>query len=662
MIPKNILSAKVLVAGIGLLTGFAGSAYQLKAQDNNKAAAEVYDFTRPVVLIEPLNMQRVKEIAALLPEKPKGFGNDYHDRASWEKLKASGKYKSLLKEADKLLTSEFPAWSDSAYLAYFAKGVGTSVPGKKMLQARLAWLIKLTWAECLENKGRYVPALEKTIRELIHQKSWVNPTHDYDKQNFEGRNYFVELSASSYGHNMAQALYLLDDKLSPSVKAEAMQALDKRMFSSVLRSIATNNKDNWWLTFTNNFNAVCLSGVTGAALTVLPDKMERAKFVAIAERYSKNGIAGFLPDGYCTEGIGYYNYGFGHYIVLRENIWQATNGKIDLFADPKIALIAQFLPKMEIINNVYPTIGDCHLNTKADSAIVRYLSRNFRMGLERYDQLHFEGRSAELMSAVMYVFPTSADKAPAVTAGVPVAGLHSYFDNAGILTVRPAEGSDCNMGVTMQGGNNAEHHNHNDVGSLTIVVGDEIMMGDPGSIPYTSKTFGPERYTYKTIASYGHPVPLVAGKEQRPGLEAAGKVKADYFSKDKDSLVMDISAAYDVPSLKQLTRDFVYNRTGSGMFETRDHFAFNTPESFETALITRVQWKQVSPGVIELKGKKQTLQVHIQTGNQPFTITPEVLSEGGTPYTRLAIKLNKPFASGTVSIRFTPVENHQAAL
>lgn len=649
---------KAIAAGIGCLV-LGTAPLQMQAQNSNTAT---YDFTKPVVLIEPLNMTRVKEIAALLPEKPQGFGATYHDRAAWDKLRATGKYNTVLREAKKMLADTFPAWSDSAYLAYFAKGVGTSVPGKKMLQARLAWLVKLTWAECLENKGQYIATLEKTIRELINQKSWVNPTHDFGKQNFEGRNYFVELSASSYGHNLAQALYLLDDKLSAGIRQEAMQALDKRMFGPVLRSIATNNKDNWWLTFTNNFNAVCLSGVTGAALTVIPDRMERAKFVAIAERYSKNGIAGFMPDGYCTEGIGYYNYGFGHYIVLRENIWQATKGKLELFNDPKIARIARFLPKMEIINNVYPTIGDCHLNTKADSAIVYYLNQNFGLNLKGYDQPHFEGRSAEVIDAVMYVFPTSAQLAPKAPGTDEVVGLHSYFESAGILTVRPVAGSDCRMGVTMQGGTNAEHHNHNDVGSLTIVMGNEIMMGDPGSIPYTSKTFGPERYTYKTIASYGHPVPLIAGKEQRDGLEAAGKVKTDYFSTEKDSLVMDISSAYEVPALQQLTRDFVYNRTGSGSFETRDHFAFNTPQTFETALITRVNWKEVTPGVIELQGKKEKLRVVIQTGGVPFTIGSEVLTEGGTPYTRLAIKLSKPVAAGTVSIRFTPVDNHQAAL
>jgi hypothetical protein len=656
---KDSLFGKPMIAGIGLLAVSMALHPVVQAQ---QSTAAVYDFTKPVVLIEPLNMARVKEIAAMLPEQPKGFGETYHNRAAWERLRNTGKYNTLLKAAEKLLQADFPAWSDSAYLAYFAKGTGTSVPGKKMLQARLAWLVQLTWAECLENKGRYVATLEKTIRELINQKSWVNPTHDYDKQNFEGRNYFVELSASSYGHNLAQALFLLDDKLSPAVKQEAMQALDKRMFAPVLRSIATNNKDNWWLTFTNNFNAVCLSGVTGAALTVLPDRMERAKFVAIAERYSKNGIAGFLPDGYCTEGIGYYNYGFGHYIVLRENIWQATQGKLDLFNDPKINRIARFLPKMEVINNVYSTIGDCHLNTKADSAIVRYLSRNFGMQLSRYNQARFEGRTAEIIDAVMYVFPNSADHAATTVMTDDTGGLQSYFENAGILTVRPAAGSNCRMGVTMQGGNNAEHHNHNDVGSLTIVIGNEIMMGDPGSIPYTSKTFGPERYTYKTIASYGHPVPLVAGKEQRAGLEAAGTVKQHYFSKEKDSLVMDIAAAYEVPALQQLTRDFVYNRTGSGSLEVRDHFAFKSPDHFETALITRVNWKQVAPGVIELQGKKEKMRVVISTGGHPFHITSEVLTEGGTPYTRLGIVLDQPVAAGTVQLHFTPVENYQAAL
>ena len=58
------------------------------------------------------------------------------------------------------------------------------------------------------------------------------------------------------------------------------------------------------------------AGVTGAALALLPDKEERAYFVAAAEKYNVYGIKGYADDGYCSEGVGYYNYGFRAYIPV----------------------------------------------------------------------------------------------------------------------------------------------------------------------------------------------------------------------------------------------------------------------------------------------------------------------------------------------------------
>lgn len=611
----------------------------------------VYDNSKPVVLLQPLDMQRVGQIAAMLPEKPSGFGQTYKDRKAWSRLFHSGKYTKLLKSADSSLKEPFPAWSDPDYLAYWTKG--TSVPGKNMLQKRLAWLTWYVFAECLTDQGKYTKAAENAILELCRQKSWVNPTHDYNKVNFEGKKYLVELSAVSYAHHIAQALYLLDDKIDPKVKEEAIKALRMRVFDPVLNSVATGNNENFFLTNTNNFNAVCLSGTVGAAATIIDDKTERAKFIAIAERYHKNGVHGFLPDGYCTEGLGYYNYGFGHFVLLRETIYKNTNGRIDLFADPKVKLIAEFLPKTVIIHDVFPSIGDCRPYTQPSAFILYYVNRNLGTDISDFKKTNFEGRSTDLAESILAVFPEkiSSGQVPEKSKGDK---LRSYFDQAGVLTVRPGENPDLDMGVAIKGGNNNEHHNHNDIGSFSIVVGDEVLMGDPGIIPYTSKTFGPERYTYKTIASYGHPVPLIAGKEQRPGAEAKANIISTSFTEGQDKLLMDIASAYPVKELKKLEREFVYSRNAKGSLTVTDHFSFSNGQSYETALITRGYWKQINAREIEITGKKDKLLVTIASKNG-FEIKSEVLSEGGKPYTRLAIRLLKPLEEGTISMIFKPV-------
>ena len=617
-----------------------------------KTALPEADYTQAVAAIGPLDMKRVSEISALLPDKPAGFGLPYTNRAAWDKLRESGQYAGLLQKAANMLQQDFPAWDNDTYMGMFTKGDSQS--GKVILHNRLNWLVVLCWAECLENKGRFVPTLEKVIQELITQKTWVYP-RNYSEESYGG---LVELSTSSYAHNLAQALYLLDDKLRPQTRSALVAALYKRAFNPVLATLEGKNNYHSWLKSTNNWNAVCLSGITGAALTAIPDKGERAKFVALAEKYIQNFLAGFHNDGYCTEGIGYYNYGFGRFITLRENIHQATQGRIDLFGHPKINKIASFLPNMEILPDTYPAIADCPINARPGKNIMYYTSRNLGMGLAQYDQLSLLGAASDLVADVMYVFPNTASQSlPRKKGQEPGAALRSYFDVAGILTVRPAPGSSGNLGAVLKGGKNNEHHNHNDLGSYTIAVGKEVLMGDPGIIPYTAKTFGPERYSYKTIDSYGHPVPFIARQEQRPGAEAQAKITLTQFSPERDRFEMDITSAYAVAGLRSMIRKFDYQRKGQVRLEVHDEFAFAAPQVFETALITRAKWKQVAANQVLLSGEKGKLLATIQAPKGGFTIlAEEIIEEKSIPYTRLGIRLNQPLAAGTVTVTYTEIK------
>jgi hypothetical protein len=457
--------------------------------------------------IKPIDEQRVKEIELLLPDNPAGFGDPCSKRDVWDALLKSGKYNQFLKEME---TFSFPEFSKEDYFSLSDGSASSSARGLSMMRNRAKGLAQVTWAECLENKGRFISMVEYGLRDIINQKSWVSPRSDYGFKNYNGIKYSVELTSSLYAHTIAQTLYLMGNKLNPELRKEAVDALYKRVFTPLLIKIKTQSKEreNNFLTMTNNWNHVCLSGVVGAALAIIKDKHERAIFIHIGEYYSQNGLIGFGNDGYCTEGVGYYNYGFGHYVMLRENIWQATGGKLDLFSNTKVQKIANYASNLEIINGIFPAISDSRPGSKPDASIMAYLSRNLGLGLKEYDELTFEGKTEDNRNNVMMVFPNSASmlKPGSVNRGEDQL-LRSLFDQTGVLIVRPTPGSACKLGAALKGGNNAESHNHNDVGSYTIVLGNEIMAGDPGAIPYTANIFDQKyRYTYKTIASFGHPV------------------------------------------------------------------------------------------------------------------------------------------------------------
>lgn len=602
-----------------------------------------------VMGIVPVDPVRVAEITEMLSEKPRGFGDPCIDRKRWSELKASGRYRKVLAEADRVSVEGLPVWDEALYMGFFTKGDSQS--GKDMQSGRMRAFVQLVWAECIDNRGKYMPAIEKALKELIMQKTWVHP-RNFSQRNFGG---LVELSTASYVQNIAEAVYLLGDKLDSSLREQAIRALYQRAFKPLLKTIATGNHDHGWLTGTNNWNAVCLSGVVGAALTVIADKRERATFIAIGERYIHNFVSGFPRDGYCTEGLSYFNYGFGRYITLREIVLQATAGKLDLFDEnPIIEKNAWFLPNMEIINGIYPAIGDCKQYAEPSISILSYMSRNLGMGLSKYEGVNLEGRTNDLQADLMSVFPNSGTSGRPTEHHEAVNKLRGYFDVAGVLTVRPREAHSHSMGATLKGGNNAEHHNHNDLGSFTLVVGDEILVGDPGSIPYTAKTFSPQRYEYKTLGSYGHPVPLVAGTEQHAGADARAEVMKADFSAGEDVFLLDISSAYRVPGLQKLTREFKYFRGGSERLRVTDTFEFARPQAFESALITRCRWRKISANKLMIAGKNDSVVVTITSPGGPFVVKSEIIAEEhGEPYTRIGMRLVDAVESGRFIMEFT---------
>ncbi|MES2653083.1 MAG: heparinase II/III family protein [Bacteroidota bacterium] len=602
---------------------------------------------------KPIDEKRVQEIEAMLTDKPSGFGEPYYKRKVWDSLLKSGDYDQFLRA---MKDYSFPPFSKDDYFSLSNGSASSSNAGLTMMRKRAEGLAKVTWAECLQNEGKYTRMVEEGLRDILDQKSWVSPRSDHDFKNYNGVEYSVELTSSLYAHTIAQTLYMMGNKISPTLRKEAMDALYTRIFNPIHRKISTQNDKNDFLTADNNWNHVCLAGLVGAALTVIEDKHERAVFTYIGEYYSRNGLAGFNDDGYCVEGVTYYNYGFGHYILLRENIWQATGGKIDLFDDPKVQKIARYAPNIEIINGVYPAISDCREGATPSEEMMIYLNRSLALGITQYDTLANKGGTSNNRLNVMMAFPNSSSKSqPGKNIQKEGGNIRSLFEQTGVLVCRPLPGSPANIGVALKGGHNDESHNHNDIGSYTVVQGNQIMAGDPGVIPYASNIFDPKyRYTYKTIGSFGHPVPLVAGTQQQPGVQARSRTVRTDFTKKKDNITLDIASAYDVPGLKKLERTMDYDRTGAGSITFTDSFEYAKSEGFETAISTRSEWKQTSDNTLLLtRGNEKMLVTFSSPGNK-LLLKSEEISEGGTPYTRIGISVSKPVTEGQIIITYKP--------
>jgi len=300
-----------------------------------------------------------------------------------------------------------------------------------------------------------------------------------------------------------------------------------------------------------------------------------------------------------------------------------------------------------------------------------YLSRRLGLGLRSWEKINPVSPSGALYGSMMYSFPSSASRTPPAQAASGGPGIRSWFGDAGILISRPGPGSSSRLAVALKGGHNQEHHNHNDVGSFVVVLGDKPLLLDPGGEIYTARTFSGRRYESNVLNSFGHPVPVIAGKLQRTGRQASGSVVRQSFTDSADTLVLDISSAYDVPELKKLERKFVYSRSGNGSLSVTDEVTFSRPCDFGTALITFSQWKQLSPSslmfydatailaVHGLEARGTALRVDIKVTGAGFEIRPETIQEnlsGNKKPTRLGINLKGPVTHAVISLTITPTD------
>jgi len=598
------------------------------------------------------------EIAGMLPAKPVGLGAPASDRAAWRDLAAAPGYRGVVDRAAGLIGKPLPKQPDELYLDFSRTGNRTR--WQRVASARRSRIGLFTVAECLENRGRFVSDFQKTIAAVCSEPTWVYPAHDRSLANFKGRTIDIDLASSYVAWEMATAKHLLGDKLDAKTCKLIDANLRKRIFDPYMAMVRGKRRANWWMSTTNNWNAVCLAGVTGAALATIESRTARAEYVAAAMKYSKSFLRGFTSDGYCSEGLGYWSYGFGNYVQLAETIWQATGGQIDMMEADNVKAPAMFPWRIEIMNGVSPAFADCSVGTRAPRDMVQFLSRRYALGADPADDKDMIGFKGRLPESMIFSFPSSISAVDKGKASVGP-GVRTWFDKAGVLICRPAPESKCLIGVALKGGHNAEHHNHNDVGSYVVVAGEAQVLVDPGAEVYTSRTFSSKRYDSGVLNSLGHPVPRIDGRLQRSGRRSKGLVVKTNFTDDADTLVLDIRSAYgkQIPQMTKLIRTFVFSRKGAGSLTVSDTAEFSKPTSFETALITLGKWSRAGSDAVIVSDGGRKLRVEIDAGPATFDIEAQQIKEDvrtKTLPTRIGIALKGPVTKTTVTLRITPVK------
>jgi hypothetical protein len=608
---------------------------------------------------------RVAAVAAMLRPGTFHLGRPGTDRAAWEPIRDHDVGRQILLAARATLTPQpLPRLSDEIYLSCLRDH---SPAAFNLVAPEVrARMCLLPVAECLEPTGAYLDVIEHDIAHTLRLRSWTHPNNDNGRQTFDGDTIFNDLASLHTASLLVAADFLLGDRLLSETRRAIRQQVQRRTLDPFRQRIESGQDVYWWVTVTHNWNSVCLLHTVACALALQEEAHDRAWFVALAEDLIRFSEKGFTDSGFYTEGVGYWSYGFGCYTILAEIVRSVTGGTVDWLSRERVQRVASFGSRMEVQQGVFPSFADCRRDLVLPNWLVHWMNNRDDPG----DRPRVTDIAVDPLGGLVFGSSLTAllvlfhqQDVRQVYARRQQPGLRDWFADVQFLICRPHQAAQVQLASTFKGGNNGVNHNHNDLGTFTVLVDDCELLTDPGAEVYTERTFSRQRYESDLLNSYGHPVPVVAGQLQVPdkqeytvgvGQDVSTTVLETHFGTDEDRVVMDLRGAYRVATLQKLIRTFTHSRAGDGVIEVVDEVAFAQPEAFATALITYAAWRERADGSLRIGDDGAAIDVRVTSATAELVFEHCRIEESSTPM-RLSWRLLNPALSATVQITVTPV-------
>ncbi|GAA3650110.1 hypothetical protein [Flavivirga jejuensis] len=598
--------------------------------------------------------KQIKMLKKVMPQEAYQPAPKISDRTYWHAIAITPSGKAYLKEALSMINEkpEVPI-SDEIYRRANKEGNrGIYKPRYYRTMKRLEHFIL---AECLENKGQFVLQINTYLQAIMDMKSWLHPNHDDNKNGtLEGRRVTIDLGARKFGGVLALAESLLGDSISEAMRNKIKKQLQWRITDSYLKSCKISDKNNKWIKSTSNWNSVCTSGTVLVTITNSKSPEERLAAVGSAINSMAYYLSGFGADGYCSEGLGYWGYGFNHYLYLAQMLSDYTKGNINLFEsdDPKkLRKVGNFPEHFEIQKGTCAPFADGVSHTAGKGSNFAEVLSSKYYDAKRPLETRFEEAVEQIIA---WDHPELFKVNNAIIKQHSELNDYTFFDDLGMVISRGKQ--KVPFSIAIKAGHNAENHNHSDVGTYILVLDDELLSGDIGAPSYRAGAFSPHN---KARSSWGHPVPRINNTLQSNGREFKGDIIETTFKKNSDKVVMDIKQAYELPMLNSLTRTMVNNKSGTGIIMIKDHFVASEPVSFGTAIMTYSKYEILDANSLILTGKHQKIKVEIKSTGGDINIHAEPVPvkhlREGKDAVRIGIDFKEPINEGGITIKYTPV-------
>ena len=344
-----------------------------------------------------------------------------------------------------------------------APPVSRELTGYRMLrESRKALKRITTWALLyrMEGDARY---RDRAIVELEHAVAFSdwNPRH------------FLDVG------EMALAVSIgtdwLWDELTPEQRERFLRALREK---AIEPSLDESDPLNWWLYYYNNWNPVCHTGLTAAALLLVEDAPALAEqVIRRAMRASDAALESYQPVGAYPEGAAYWDYGTDFSALFFDLIARAFGSPLGLDEDPAFRSSATYRALVVTPTGRFYNYADGYATDNFAFATAWFASRyndgaalyEMRRGLRSYlDNSKWDPASADhrMLPFLALWYPESGTTEAATAAELPQLWLGSGPNP--VAFVREGSGDRNHFFLGFKGNDGSVSHAHLDAGSFIL--------------------------------------------------------------------------------------------------------------------------------------------------------------------------------------------------
>lgn len=481
-------------------------------------------------------------------------------------------------------------------------------------------LVHLVMAECMANTGDLIPKIADIVWAICEESAWQLPAHNSywrDAPQLELPNTkspIVDLFAAETAALLSMVYYLLKkplDAYASKISARIVREVDIRVLNPWQKS------HFWWMGNGDepmcNWTPWCTQNILISTALLHGNSPLRIHHAVKQAAYSIDCfLEGYGEDGCCNEGAQYYEHaGLTLYNCLQILCALAPNIFDNVWKEKKIKNIAEYIVYMHVSGAYYFNFADCSpragfrgtreylfAEKVKSTALLKLAATDFIKDPDPY-HLHSSDASKDinLFYAVQTAFMESEIRRTSVK---DCAKKDIWYPSNGLRILHRDS-----YALGIKAGNNADSHNHNDVGSVTLYKENQPLLIDVGVETYSRKTFSPERYSIWTMQSAWHNLPTFIPDTGDEYLQQAGEeFCASQIDVLPNGLSMNIEKAYGtVPTLGYYHRTVQLTNDGCCIEDETD-FASAVAVSFmsvEKPALEQSQIKLGNLGCIQIK-------------------------------------------------------------